>query len=148
MNENCFNEGVVMNNGRVGIAALAASFVYYLYGFHVEGLLIRKDFTPYTAVYRPAETVLGSMPIGLICTLVATFVLALIYAKGYEGGSGFAEGIRFGVLVGVFVVCTFVGPNYVTLNIGWKLALELAASAFLQWIIVCVVIGLIYKPKR
>jgi hypothetical protein len=70
----------------------------------------------------------------------------MTYAKGYEGGSSTAEGLRFGVLVGIFVVCTFVGPNYVTLNIGKKLALELAASALVQWTIVCVVIGLIYKP--
>jgi hypothetical protein len=139
-------ERTVMNYGRIAVAALAATFVYYLYGFLVEGLLIRKDFAPYTAVYRPAEMVMGYMPIGLLCTLIATLVLAMMYAKGYEGGSGAAEGIRFGVLVGIFVVCTFVGPNYVTLNIGRKLALELAASALVQWIIVCVVIGLIYKP--
>jgi hypothetical protein len=48
--------------------------------------------------------------------------------------------------VGIFVVCAFVGHNFVILNLGGKLALELAASNFVQWIIVCVVIGLIYKP--
>ena len=73
-------------------------------------------------------------------------MIAMMYAKGYEGGSGAAESARFGVLVGIFVVCTFVGANYVTLNIGRKLALELAASALVPWTIVCVVVGLIYKP--
>jgi hypothetical protein len=34
----------------------------------------------------------------------------------------------------------------VTLNIGGKLALELAASNFVGWIIVGIVIGHIYKP--
>ncbi len=135
-----------MNYGRIALAAVASTVVYYLYGFLVEGLLIRKDFSPYTAVYRPADTVMGYIPLGFACTLIGTFVIAMIYAKGYEGGSGAAEGARFGLLVGIFVVCTFVGPNYVTLNIGRKLALELAASNFVQWIIVCVVIGLIYKP--
>jgi len=137
---------MVMNYGRIVIAAVAATLVYYAYGFVVEGLLIRKDFAPYTAVYRSAETVVRYMPLGLIGTLVGTFVIAMIYAKGYEGGSGVAEGARFGVLVGIFVVCTFVAANYVTLNIGGRLALEIAASAFVQWIVVCVVIGLIYKP--
>jgi len=70
----------------------------------------------------------------------------MMYAKGYEGASGAVEGARLGVLIGIFVACTFVGANYVTLNIGRKLALELAASAFVQWTIVCIVIGLIYKP--
>jgi len=135
-----------MNYGRIAIAAVAATVVYYVYGFLVEGLLIRKAFSPYSAVYRSADTVMGYIPLGFACTLIATFVIAMMYAKGYEGGSGAAEGARFGVLVGIFVVCTFVGPNYVTLNIGKKLALELAASALVQWTIVCVVIGLIYKP--
>jgi hypothetical protein len=136
-----------MNYGRIAIASVAATVVYYLYGFVVEGLLIRKDFSPYSAVYRPADAVLGYMPLGFACTLIATLVIAVMYAKGYEGGSGLLEGARFGLLVGIFVVCTFVGVNYVTLNIGRKLAVELAASALVQWTIVCVVIGLIYKPQ-
>ncbi len=135
-----------MNYGRIAIAAVAATVVYYAYGFLVEGLLIRKDFSPYSAVYRSAETMPGYIPLGFACTLIATFVIAMVYAKGYEGGSGAAEGTRLGVLVGIFVACTFVGANYVTLNIGRKLALELAASALVQWMIVCIVIGLIYKP--
>jgi hypothetical protein len=135
-----------MNYSRITIATVAATVVYYIYGFLVEGLLIRKAFSPYATVYRSAESVTGYLPIGFACTLIGTFVIATIYAKGYEGGSGMAEGLRFGVLVGVLVVCTVVGPNYVTLNIGRNLALELAASTFVQWTIVCVVIGLIYKP--
>jgi len=135
-----------MNYGRIAIAAVAATVGYYVYGFLVEGLLIRKDFSPYTAVYRPADTVMGYMPLGFACTLIATFVIAMMYAKGYEGGSGAVEGFRFGVLVGIFVLCTVVGANYVTLNIGRKLALELGASTLVQWTTVCVVIGLIYKP--
>lgn len=136
-----------MNYGRLAIAAIAATLVYYVYGFLVEGLLIRKDFSPYTAVYRPADQVIRYMPLGFICTLIAIFVIAMIYAKGYEGGSGAAEGARFGILVGILLVCTFVGPNFVTLNIGRKLALELAGSVFVQWVVVCIVIGLTYKPS-
>ena|SRR2546425_4210865 len=131
-----------MNYRRIVIAALAATVVYYVYGFLVEGLLIRKDFSPYSAVYRSADTVMGYMPLGFACTLIATFVIAIIYANG----PGAAEGFRFGVLVGIFVLCTFVEANYVTLNIGRKLALELAASTLVQWTTVCVVIGAIYKP--
>jgi hypothetical protein len=88
----------------------------------------------------------GYIPLGFACTLIATFVIAVIYAKGCEGASGAAQGAQLGVLVGIFVACTFVGANYVSLNIGRKLALELAASALVQWTMVCIVIGLIYKP--
>jgi hypothetical protein len=135
-----------MNFGRIAIAAVVATIVYFFYGFLVEGLLIRKDFAPYSALYRSADTVMAYFPLGVVCTLIATFVIAIIYAKGYDGGFGPAEGARFGVLIGIFVMCTFVGPNYVTLNIGRKLAVELAVSALIQWTTVCVVIGLIYKP--
>lgn len=135
-----------MSYGRIAVAAVASTLVYYFYGALVEGLLIRKDFSPYTAVYRSADTIMRYMPLGFLCTLIATFVIAMIYAKGYEGGSGVTEGARLGGLVGIFVVCAFVGHNFVILNLGGKLALELAASNFVQWIIACVVIGLIYKP--
>jgi predicted permease len=112
----------------------------------VEGLLIRKDFSPYTAVHRPVDTIMRYMPLGFLCTLIAIFVIAMIYAKGYERGPGAVEGARLAVLVGIFAVCAFAGHNFVILNLGGKLALELAASNFVQWILVCVVIGLIYKP--
>ena len=64
----------------------------------------------------------------------------------HQGGSGTAEAARFGVLIGIFVVCAFVLHNYVNLNIGLKLALGQAAAYFVQWTIVGIVIGLIYKP--
>jgi hypothetical protein len=44
------------------------------------------------------------------------------------------------------VVCAFVLHNYVNLNIGLKLALGQAVAYFLQWTIVGIVIGFIYKP--
>jgi hypothetical protein len=64
----------------------------------------------------------------------------------YRGGSGIVEGARFGALIGVFAICSFVVHNYVNLNIGLKLALMQAAAYFVQWTIIGIVIGLIYKP--
>jgi hypothetical protein len=48
-----------MNFGRIAIAAVTATVVYYVYGFLVEGLLIRKAFSAYSALYRSAETMPG-----------------------------------------------------------------------------------------
>jgi hypothetical protein len=137
-----------MNYPRLAMAAVGATIIYFVFGFLSEGLLIRKSFTPYTAVYRSADTVVGYFPLGIAGTLIATFVMAVVYAKGYEGRAGAAEGFRFGVLIGVFVVCAFVTANFVTLNIGRKLAIELAISAFVQWAILGIVIGLVYRPLR
>ena len=55
------------------------------------------------------------------------------------------EGVRLGVLIGIFAVCNVL-HNYMNLNIGLKLALGQAAAYFVQWTIVGIVIGLIYKP--
>ena len=44
------------------------------------------------------------------------------------------------------MVCGFVLHNYVNLNIGLKLALMQAVAYFVQWAIIGIVIGLIYKP--
>jgi hypothetical protein len=135
-----------MNYGRLFLATVVSMVVYFLYGFLVEGLLIRNDFAPFSAVYRSAETVKPYMPLGMASILISIFVVAILYAKGYEGGRGLAEGFRFGLLVGVFVVCAFVTTNFVILNIGGKLVLKLAVSALVQWTIIGIVIGTIYKP--
>jgi hypothetical protein len=44
------------------------------------------------------------------------------------------------------VVCGFVLHNYVNLNIGLKLSVGQAVAYFVQWTIIGIVIGLIYKP--
>ena len=77
---------------------------------------------------------------------MAILVVAIIFAMIHRGGSGIAESARFGVLMGIFVVCASVLHNYVNLNIGLKLALGQAVAYFLQWTIIGIVIGLIYKP--
>ena len=113
----------------------------------MNGLLIRDDYSPYSAVYRASDAVMGYMPFGFAGTFIAMLALAMIYAKGYEGGSGVAEGARFGILIGIFVACTHVVDNYVTLNIGGKLSAELAVASCFQWIAVCIVVGLVYRPR-
>ncbi len=86
------------------------------------------------------------MPLGMVFSLIGTFVVAMIYARLCSGRNGVIEGLRLGALIGVFVACVFVGTNYVVLNIGGKLALEEAAGSFVQWLLVGIVIGLIYRP--
>jgi hypothetical protein len=88
----------------------------------------------------------GKRYIGMAATLIAILVVAIIFAMTHHGGSGTAEGARLGVLIGIFVVCAFVLHNYVNLNIGLKLALGQAVVYFIQWTIIGIVIGLIYKP--
>jgi hypothetical protein len=135
-----------MNYQRMALAAVIATVVDLVYGFLIYGWLIADAYNPYPGVYRSGVAVRSYMPLGFAGIFIAILVLAVIYAKGYEGGHGAVEGTRFGVLAGIFVVCELVGTNYVTLNIGGKLALEQAAVALVEWTILGIVIGLIYKP--
>ena len=86
------------------------------------------------------------MPVGLAGTFLGILVVATLFAMIHPGGAAIADGARFGVLIGLFVVCGFVCHNYVNLNIGPKLALGQALAYFVQWTIVGIVIGLIYRP--
>ncbi len=66
---------------------------------------------------------------------------AAICAKGYEGGSGALEGLRFGALIGIFIVFAVVADEYVTLNIGARLATFMALGRFIGWLVTGLAIG-------
>ena len=137
-----------MNYSRLALAVLGGTVASFAFGFLVFWLVpdLIKEGHKYPAVFRPKEKMMTVMPIGLAATLMAILVVAIMFAMIHQGGSGTTEGARLGVLIGIFVVCAFVLHNYVNLNIGLKLALMQAAAYFVQWTIVGIVIGLIYKP--
>ena len=137
-----------MNYSRLALAALGGTVASFAFGFLVFWLApgLIKEGHKYPAEFRPKEEMKNVMPIGLVATFMAILVAAIIFAMIHQGGSGTTEGARFGVLIGIFVVCAFVLHNYVNLNIGLKLALGQAVAYFVQWTIVGIVIGLIYKP--
>ena len=87
-------------------------------------------------------------PIGMAAMLLAMLALAALYAFAFRDGFSVAEGVRFGILVGVFAAGSFVLHNYVSLNIGLRLALLQAAAYFVQWLGSGIVIALIYRPTR
>ena len=137
-----------MNYPRVAIAAIAATVVFFMYGFVVHGWLIAKDYTPYPeGVYRVGDAARSHMPFGLAGLFIAILVFATIYAKVREHGSGAGEGARLGLLFGVFMAGAFVAVNYATIEISGKLALELAASEPIEWTLVGITVGLVYRPR-
>ena len=137
-----------MNYSSLALAALGGTVASFAFGFLVFWLVpaLIKEGHKYPAVFRPKEEMMKVMPVGFVATFLAILVAALIFATMHHGGSGTTEGARFGVLLGMFVVCAFVLHNYVNLNIGLKLALGQAGTYFVQWTIIGIVIGLIYKP--
>ena len=136
-----------MNYSRIGLAALGGTVASFAFGFLVFWLVpgLINEARNYPAVFRPREEMNTFMPIGFVASFVAILVVAIIFAMIYHGGSGPMEGARLGVLIGIFAVCNVL-HNYANLNFGLKLALGQAAAFFVQWTVVGLVIGLIYKP--
>jgi len=137
-----------MNYARLVLATLGGFIAYFVIGGLSFGLVpsLRSEFLKYPAVYRTQESIKSVMPGGMAAMFVAILALAVLYAKLYRGASGLTEGATFGALIGVFAIGSFVVHNYVNLNIGLKLTMQQAVAYFLEWLIVGIVFGLIYKP--
>jgi hypothetical protein len=139
-----------MNWMRVVLAALGAFVAYFAAGglMFVTMPWMKKEFEKYPAVYRSHESIMSVMPAGMAAMFVSIAALAVIYAMGYQGGAGVMEGARFGALIGVFAMGAFTVHNFVNLNIGWKLTMQQSVAYFVEWVVVGVVIGLIYRPAH
>ena len=137
-----------MNYARILLASLCAFVAYFIYGGILFGVLpwLRTEFAKYPAVYRSQEGIKSTMAFGMLAMFIALTAIAVLYAMAYSGGSGVVEGARFGTLIGVFAIGSFVVHNYVNLNIGLKLTVQQSIAYFVQWVIVGIVIGLVYKP--
>lgn len=136
-----------MNYSRLALAALGGTVASFTVGFLVLLLVpaLFDEAHKYPAVFRSEEQMMNVMPIALVATFIAVLVVAIIFAMTRHSGSRTAKGAQLGVLIGVFAICNVL-HNYVNLNIGMKLALGQAAAYFVQWTVVGIVVGLIYKP--
>jgi len=136
-----------MNYFQLLLAAVAATTLFFIYGFVVHGWLIAKDYIPYPeGVYRAGDAAQTHMPFGLAGLFVAIAVFATIYAKSHRT-SGARSGASLGLLFGIFMAGAFVAVNYATLNISGRLASELAVSELVEWTLVGTIVGLVYKPS-
>jgi hypothetical protein len=138
-----------MNYSRIALAGLGATVAYFALGFLLLALLpLADEVRRFAAVYRPEDSMMRVAPVGMVAMLLSMIALAALYAFAFRAGSSIAQGIRFGFFVGVFGAGSFVLHNYVSLNIGLRLALLQAVAYFVQLLGSSVVIALIYRPTR
>ena len=138
-----------MNYSRIALAGLGGTVAYFALGFLLFALLpLADEVRQFAAVYRPEESMKRVAPVGMVAMLVSMMALAALYAFAFRDGSSVAQGVRFGFLVGVFAAGSFVLHNYVSLNIGLRLALLQAVAYFVQLLGSGVVIALIYRPTK
>ena len=138
-----------MNYSRIALAGLGATVAYFALGFLLFAVLpLADEVRQFAAVYRPEESMKQVAPVGMVAILVAMLALAALYASGFRDGSPVARGVRFGLLVGVFSAGSFVLHNYVSLNIGLRLALLQAVAYFVQLLGAALIIAFIYRPAK
>jgi hypothetical protein len=139
-----------MNYVRIGLASVGAFVAYMAIGALTFVALpsLKKEFLKYPAVYRSHEGQMSHFPIAMVAMLLSIVVLTILYAKFDRDGSALADGASFGALIGLFVVGGFVLHNYANLNIGLRLTAFSAIAYFIEWCVVGIVIGLLYKPAR
>ena len=138
-----------MNYSRIALAGLAATVAYFALGFLLLALLpLADEVRQHAPVYRPEESMKRVAPVGMVAMLLSMMALATLYASAFRDGSSVAHGVRFGLLVGVFAAGSFMLHNYVSLNIGLRLALLQAVAYFVQLFGASVVIALIYRPAK
>ena len=136
-----------MNYARIVIAAVVAWLVDSVYGFAVYGKGLESEFLRYPGVFRSMDGVMAYFPVMLAGGLIGMLALAYIFAKGYERGSGLQQGLRFGLVLAVFELGFFSMGLYATLNIGRKIAVEMAAAGIVEALVIGAVLGLVYKPS-
>jgi hypothetical protein len=141
-----------MNILRIVLASIGAFVAYFVFGGAVFVLLpsLKTEFQKYSGIYRDHEGQMSHMPVGMAGILLAIVALAVLYAwshpQAMDMAAGARAGLLFGVLIGLFVVGGFVIHNFANLQIGAKLAVQQSIAYFVEWLIVGVVIGLIYRP--
>jgi hypothetical protein len=136
-----------MNFLSLGLAALGGMLANIAFGVGVMVLApsLFAEAHKYPAVFRPKEEMMAYMPMAMGGTFLAVLVAAIIFAISPRAGSAAVQGAGLGALLGVLAVCNVV-HNYANTNIGAKLALGQSAAYLLQWTVVGVAIGLIYRP--
>jgi hypothetical protein len=143
---------MTINIVRVILASLGALVAYFVFGGAVFVLLpsLKTEFGKYPGVYRDSEGQMSHMPAGMGGIFLAIVALAVLYAQSHpqptDLKAGALAGLCFGVLAGLFVVGGFVIHNFANLRIGAKLAVQQAIAYFVEWVVVGVVIGMIYRP--
>lgn len=133
---------------RLLLAAVGAFVAYMAAGFALFAAMpgLKAEFKKHPQVFRAEPEMMKRMPLAMLAIFVAVTAAAVIYALTFRGYPGLWWGLHFGLLIGVFAVCVHVIHDHVNLNISLKLTLQSGAAYFVQWLVVGIVLGVIYKP--
>jgi hypothetical protein len=133
---------------RFVLAVLVAAVVDLVYGFIVYGNALAGEIDVNGGVYRSIDGVNNRLPWLGIGLLLAMGAVVSIYAMVHHPNiNGLKSGLQFGVLMGVFTVGYIAIGNYVVMKVGRRLTLYMGVAGLLEWTLIGMTIGLIYRPN-
>ena len=137
-----------MNVVSIGLATLAGTVTYFVFGgvlMFATGDRLKGMYRENAATFRPEDQIMKYFPIAIVTMLLSVAVAATLFARIHPAGADWMAGAKLGCAMGAFVMFAHVGHEFATINIGPKLAVTSAIMHFVQWILVCVAIALVYK---
>lgn len=132
-----------MNFGRLCVAAIVSTIVYYAIGFATDPIF-EPLFKPYASSFRAQNEIFAYFPLGILGTLIAMFVFGFVYA-GFAKQTGAGSGARAGLLVAFLIASACDIHDYAIYNIGTALAAVTIVYDLVVWTVCGAIFGLIYK---
>jgi hypothetical protein len=135
-----------MNVKRWLLASVVVAIVFFALEFVVHGFLLSDIYMQTASVWRPMQEMEQTIWLMWLGYIVFAPFFVLIYAKGYEKGKpGWAQGLRFGFYVGAMLSVIHSFGWYVILPIPMALAVYWFAAILVEFIVVGIAAGLVYK---
>ena len=133
-----------MNYTRLALAAVVAWVVSLIYTLAVVRWVLYDRIVDYPGVFRSAAAANANLPLWLGGTLLTMLAVAYLYARGCQTTTRVFSGLGLGTVFGFIAVGATVS-EYVSFNIGRRLAALSAASAFLECILIGLAISAVYR---
>jgi hypothetical protein len=130
------------------IAFLAAYIFLFVWGWLVNGILLKDVYAETPNLWRPESEMMSLLHWIILGQALVVFSFVMIYATGFAGG-GVIAGIRLGLLLEIAAIGMRLAI-YAVQPFPGKLIFYGSASGLIEMIIVGAIVGAIYKaaPAR
>jgi hypothetical protein len=126
-------------------AFIAAYVFIFLWGWLLNGVLLKDMYAQTQNLWRPQNEMMGLFHWIIIGQALVVFAFVMIYASGFAGG-GVLAGIRLGVLLEIAAIGMRLAM-YAVQPFPAKMIFYGSASGLIEMIIVGAIVGAIYKPS-
>ena len=136
-----------MNQKKCWLSVIAVVGVLFVTDFVIHGILLKGAYEATASLWRPMEVMHSMMWTMWVIYIVNGMVLPYIYSKGFEAGkSPVGQGLRFGLVIGLLMATGMSLGTYFMIAIPVSLAVSWFVGGMVQYALVGLALGAIYKP--